>query len=375
MPLVSVLLPTFSRNSSGHLRNAIMSVLEQGVGDFELFVVDDGSTDGSAETIREIAARDNRVRHLRFEENVGLPALTCAEAFRQSKGDFIAWQFDDCTWKPDLLSSLIEEARKKPQVGLIYGQTQMNSGTSTDVLGEAFSKEALLTKNFIPNCATLIRRDVFLKAGWFDPSVVLKRICDYDMWVRASEHFEFAFLEKILAVENGLSLPDSLGNSVTLVSSLATRYRQNDRSAYLQIENMENWVPYAVSDWMNEAEKEEFAQILFEHLLRIKKYSRAMSAVYQIIPHKFDNATPLESPASSLQISQDIFLWYIARLSQARQKREAEAGDYIKKQRKYIEDQHAYIERQHKMIHDLEGAIAPQNPSRWSALKRAFKLD
>jgi glycosyltransferase involved in cell wall biosynthesis len=373
MPLVSVLLPTYSRNASGHLRNAIMSVLEQDMPDLELFVIDDGSVDGSAATISEIASNDTRVHHLRFEENVGLPALTCGEAFRRSKGEFIAWQFDDCVWKPDLLSTLIQVAGEHPDSGMVYGQAQMNAGTSSSILGEAFDRETLLQRNIIPNCSTLIRREVFLKAGWLDPSVILKRICDYDMWIRVSEHFNITFFEKVVAIENGLSLPDSLGNSVTLVSSLAQKYREQDRTAYLQIENINAWNPYATSEWMDESEKEQTAQVICEHFLRTKKYPKAVSTVCEILPSKF-SAVPVDEVGGSTRMTENVFAWYIDKLNEAKQKREVEAVEYIRNQSKYIEDQHAYIDRQHQMIHDLQAEVLSIKLSRWSALKRVFSL-
>lgn len=369
MPLVSVLLPTYSRNASDYLRNSIMSVLDQDMPDFELFVVDDGSVDGSAATIAEIAAQDSRVHHVRFEQNVGLPALTCGEAFRRSKGEFIAWQFDDCVWKPDLLSSLIKVARDNPDSGMVYGQAQMNAGSSTSILGEAFCREVLLQRNIIPNCSTLIRREVFLKAGWLDPSVILKRICDYDMWIRAAKHFDITFLEKVVAVENGLSLPDSLGDSVTLMSSLAQKYREHDRTSYLMIENIENWNPYGSSEWMDEVETEQFAQVVCEHLLRTKKYSKAVSTVRELLPKMFDGSLA-DNVNNANQLTENVFAWYIDRLNEARHKREFEAQEYIRGQDKYIEDQHAYIDRQHKMIHDLTG----RGLSRWSALKRVLSI-
>ena len=373
MPLVSVLLPTYSRNASNYLRNAIMSVLEQDMRDLELFVIDDGSVDGSAETIAEIASMDPRLHHVRFEENVGLPALTCGEAFRRSQGEFIAWQFDDCVWKPDLLSSLIKVARDNPDSGMVYGQAEMNAGDSTSIFGEIFDREVLKQRNIIPNCSTLIKREVFLTAGWLDPSVILKRICDYDMWIRAAEHFEITFLEKVVAVENGLSLPDSLGNSVTLMSSLAKKYREQDRTTYLNIDNIEAWNPYAASEWMDDLEKEQVAQLVCEHLLRTKKYAKAVSTVCELLPNKFGSMVNGES-GSDARLTENVLAWYIDKLNEQRQKREKEAQEHIRRQDQYIVDQHAYIERQHQMIYELQARVPEKDLSRWSAFKRVLSI-
>lgn len=374
MPLVSVLLPTFNRNASGYLRNAIESVLAQEMSDLELFVIDDGSIDGSATTIAEIASTDPRVHPVRFDANVGLPALTCAEAFRRSAGEFIAWQFDDCVWKPDHLLSLVQVARDNPASGMVYGQAQINTGVSTNILGEAFSREVLLERNIVPNCSALIRRDVFLHVGWLDPSVILKRICDYDMWIRISAHYDIKFLDKVVAVENGMALPDSLGNSVTLVSSLAKKYRAQDRTAYLQIENMERWQPFAAEEWMGEKDREQLAQIACEHFLRTKKYPQAVEVVGNLLPNKFISATEGDQ-ANNTQVIERIFAWYIDKLNEAKQSREAETQAYISKQAQYIEDQHVYIERQHRMIRDLQDGVPVGNLLRWSHLKDSDQPD
>jgi glycosyltransferase involved in cell wall biosynthesis len=65
-PLVSVILPTYCRAQSGHLRKAIETVLAQGFEDFELIIVDDGSVDGSSAILRDYTQRDTRVRTLRL---------------------------------------------------------------------------------------------------------------------------------------------------------------------------------------------------------------------------------------------------------------------------------------------------------------------
>src|SRR2546430_3881689 len=74
-PLVSVILPTYARHASGRLQRAVDSVLSQSFTNFELIIVDDGSTDGSNEFIEHCRALDPRVVHVRHELNSGLPAL------------------------------------------------------------------------------------------------------------------------------------------------------------------------------------------------------------------------------------------------------------------------------------------------------------
>ena len=90
-PLVSVVMSVF--NGGDYLQTALESVLDQEGVDFEFVVVDDGSTDGSAAKLAEIARRDARVRVIR-QENAGLTRALmrgCSEA----RGDFVARQDGD----------------------------------------------------------------------------------------------------------------------------------------------------------------------------------------------------------------------------------------------------------------------------------------
>lgn len=361
MPLVSVLLPTYNRNTSNYLRNAIMSVLEQDMRDFELFVVDDGSQDGSSTTIADIALQDPRVRHIRSEKNIGLPALTCFSAFQESASEFIAWQFDDCIWEPDLLSSLLKVAVAHPDAGMVYGQAKLDLGGSTRVLGEAFDRQILLQRNIIPNCSTLIRRAVFSDVGWLDPSIILKRICDYDMWIRLSEKYDIEFLEKVVAVENGMKLADSLGNSVTFIQALSDKYRKVDRTSYLQISNAVNWNPFKVDDWMDHGDRQQLAQLIIEHFLRTNDPKRAIEEALAVIPQEVLQSTSNMSAFSSSLLA-DFFFWYIGKLSSGNSRREMDMQSQIRKQAQYIEEQHAYIERQHEMIRELSINGLSQSP-------------
>lgn len=351
MPLVSVVLPTYSRNASGLLRKAIESVLAQDMPDLELLVVDDGSTDGSAKTIAELAATDSRVKHIRFDKNVGLPAYTTGEAFRQSAGEYIAWQFDDCEWKPYHLSSLLKLANDNPDAAVFYGKVHWNNGSTHVEFGENFNKEKLLTNtNIIPNCSTLIRRKVYETVGWVDPSVLLKRTNDLDLWIRASKEFEFIHLPRVVAVENGVSLSDSLGNSVSLASSLSLKYSAHDRNKYLNISNFDQWTPYSPPEWMNEEEKEEYAFIAFEHYLRIDDISNGCKAV--------ETAIPKLSGDGQLSM-QGAFKWFSSRMMNEHRRALLSHGDHMQEQLKHINTQQIYIDQQQLHI-DKQQALVDQ---------------
>lgn len=306
MPLVSVLLPTHSRNHSGYLSKSISSVLEQDIDDFELIVVDDGSSDGSADTISEYCRQDSRVKHLRFEKNIGLPALTTAKAFKQSTGKYIAWQFDDCTWSSTHLSELLKAAKGYQNPVILYGQATVKTNEGEFTFGDKFIANELQHRNFIPNVSTLTDKRIFDEIGWFDPSIVLKRINDYDFWVRASKKFQFVYIPKVLSTEHGTILNDSLGNSVSLFSNLAMKVVKSERNEQLLISNIDNWKPFTPPQWMDNLDKEQVAYLTFEHFLRIKDLRSGVIELSKII------GRPIESTPTDQDVIAAVN-WHVAK--------------------------------------------------------------
>jgi glycosyltransferase involved in cell wall biosynthesis len=112
--VVSILMPVF--NGAAHLREAVGSVLAQSFSDWELLVVDDGSSDGSAEVAEGVA--DSRVRILRNGENLGLvPTLNVGLA--EARGEFVARCDADDLCAPNRLAEQVAFARGNPAVPLI----------------------------------------------------------------------------------------------------------------------------------------------------------------------------------------------------------------------------------------------------------------
>lgn len=351
---VIVLLPTHARNSSGMLENSITSILNQTFKNFKLVIIDDASNDGSKETIRKHAIADERICHIRLESNVGLPALTGGRAIANLNFDYLAWMFDDCEWEQNCLEELLKAAQSNPKAGLIYGQaTLAMPGNESRTLGIPFDQEKLQTENFIPNCATLIPRTTINSIGWLDPSVILKRVCDHDYWLRISELFFVEFVPKVLAKEHGIKLPDSLGNSVTLDRDLMRSYFKIPRNKSLLLSNIDNWNPFASHDWMDSNQRDSYAEIVIEHLARTRNLENIVNTVEKIGPKITQGTASIDHPKKLIET----LIWFIERktISQSTEKIKLhehiqKQGDYIEKQARYIDEQHSYIENQTKML-------------------------
>lgn len=239
-PKVSIFLPTFARYQDGFLQRAVDSALRQTWREFELLVIDDGSTDGTADYLASQAAADPRVVHIRLEQNTGLPAYALSQAYPQATGEYFAWLFDDCELEPDHLETLVGQLRERPALGMVYAQARAQlHGDRSFVIGAPLDIEALSQgANSIPNTCVVLPRSTIERIGWYDPHIILKRLCDWDLWLRIASEFEIGYIDRILATEYGVGLPGSLGRLNRENGELALRYARLPRNHRLAPETL-----------------------------------------------------------------------------------------------------------------------------------------
>ncbi len=342
MSLISILLPTFARNTGGMLIAAIESVLSQTYSEFELLIVDDGSIDGSADTIAAFSARDSRVRAVRFERNVGLPALTTARAFCEAVGSRIAWMFDDCLWEPDCLAALTAALEASPSSAIAYGRCRL--GIDGPLIGAPLDPARLAAgDNHIPNCTTLIRREVYEAVGWPDPHILLVRFSDWDFWNRAAQAgSKFAFVDRALATERGVGLADSLGNTTALNRDLMQRYSAMERAAALHPSRWPDWRPLAAPPGLlrTDEERAAYLAIALDHLARTGRIEAFRALAHD--PELQPLGGLLEDPAKA-------FAWWGSRWRAEAADANARAamlqGEVLRRQT-YIDEQQAFIDAQ-----------------------------
>jgi glycosyltransferase involved in cell wall biosynthesis len=266
---VSILLPTFARYRDGFLQRAVESALSQTWKNFELIVVDDGSLDGSEGYLAAVAARDARVVHLRLERNIGLPALTLSMAYKLASGDYFAWLFDDCELKPTHIETLVTAIQANSEWAMVFGVAEATLSDETHVrIGSAVVRDKLTSgHNDIPNVGVLLPRSTIERFGWYDPHVLLKRLCDWDLWARIAKEAHIGFVDQVVAVEHGARLPESLGRTNLLNSHLAVRYAHTDRNDRLRPEQIQQDDAFRrdiLAD-MTGDEARDLEYVLFEH--------------------------------------------------------------------------------------------------------------
>ncbi|MCA9368060.1 glycosyltransferase family 2 protein [Candidatus Kaiserbacteria bacterium] len=181
---VSVIIPTFNR--SHYLRQAIISVLTQTYPDFEILVVDDGSTDDTATVVTEFD--DPRIIYL-YQENAGRSAAR-NRGLGTARGEFIGFLDDDDLYLPDKLAQQVAFLDQNQDVGLVTGGYQLIAADgSLREIHEAWKMQSKLT---LPDCLyscplltctiLLRRRWLTLLDHWFDPT--MERAEDTDFWIR-----------------------------------------------------------------------------------------------------------------------------------------------------------------------------------------------
>lgn len=189
---VSVVLPTY--NGERYLAQAIQSVLAQTYENWELIVVDDCSTDGTAEIIQYYARQDARIRVIHNAENEKLPR-SLNIGFRQARGDYLTWTSDDNFYQETALAVMVQALEAHPEYGMVYCDMAylledgiLRSRPSADVV-------RLYAEDVIGACF-LYRSQVLKTVGEYDPDMIL--VEDYDYWLRISRNYQILHIPQCL---------------------------------------------------------------------------------------------------------------------------------------------------------------------------------
>lgn len=192
-PLVSVIMPAY--NAERYIADSIRSVLAQTFTDWELVVVDDGSTDGTAEVVRHLAAGESRVKYI-FQEN-GRLGKARNTAILNSSGRLIAFLDSDDLWLPQKLELQVR-AQEETAADVVFTGAYIFHGDDVTDETRAFPirpgkfrgqdiLDLLLKSNFIPVMSVMMKREAFDEAGPFEEAMPYHGCEDYDLWLRLAK--------------------------------------------------------------------------------------------------------------------------------------------------------------------------------------------
>jgi glycosyltransferase involved in cell wall biosynthesis len=206
MPKVSVIIPTY--NQAHFIAESIQSVLDQTFQDFEIVVVDDGSTDNTKEVVCNF--KDVRIKYI-YQENNGVSTARntgiCA-----STGEYIAFLDSDDVLLKNSLEKRVQVLNRHPEVAFIYGWNYIIDEKGRIVKlskkrqkhtcvreGSEQIRDFLIHGNRIGVCCAMARQRCLYEVGLFDPTFHYGSE-DFDMWVRLDKRYAVACIAEPLAI-------------------------------------------------------------------------------------------------------------------------------------------------------------------------------
>ncbi len=199
---VSIIMPVL--NGERFIGEAIQSILAQTYGNYELIVIDDGSTDRTCQLAQSFAGK-LALQYVRHESPWGI-APSMNDGVRHATGDLIAFLDHDDGWMQEFLATEVKYLEEHPGMGMVHSDFQ-----TIDVDGNIMEESVALCRqrkrpsgdvfrdlfmdSFIVGNSVLIRKECFTRLGLFDETL---RWGDYHMWMRIARHYQVGYVAKVL---------------------------------------------------------------------------------------------------------------------------------------------------------------------------------
>ena len=200
---VSVVIPTFNR--AQYIVRTITSVTNQSFSDFELIIVDDGSTDSTEELVNELSLNDPRIKYIK-STNMGVSHARNL-GVDNSSGQLIAFLDSDDEWIANKLKLQVHFMRENPEYFWCHGneiwkrngQVKKQHTKHKKSGGDQFARSLELC--CISPSTVMISKDILASHKWFKEDFI---VCeDYDLWLRLSCRNKIGFIEEELTIKHG----------------------------------------------------------------------------------------------------------------------------------------------------------------------------
>lgn len=210
--MFSIIIPLY--NKSPYIKKALHSVINQTFQDFEVIIIDDGSTDGSVQRVEELFQSQSLLPDkykLIKQPNQGVSTAR-NNGVKLAVFDYIAFLDADDWWEPDYLENMKQLIEKYPEAGIYassyykvkYGKTTpakigVDVGFQNGLINyfQVYAKTLWMP---LTSITTVIKKAVFEELEGFKPQLKLGE--DFDLWVRIAEKYPVAFINKPLAFYN-----------------------------------------------------------------------------------------------------------------------------------------------------------------------------
>jgi glycosyltransferase involved in cell wall biosynthesis len=208
-PLVSICVTSY--NHQNHVRAAVESAQQQTFSDWEMILIDDGSTDGTLDALKDIC--DERISIESFATNK-TRCVALNQCLDKAKGRFLAILNSDDLWHPTKLERQLDIMQSRNQVGVVFSWVNaIDENGSDQGRTEHFHRQNrsrhewlkyLLTEG-TPFChaSALVRREVYEQVGRYDER--LTQLLDFEQWIRTCEDFEVWIIPDLLTSERRMA--------------------------------------------------------------------------------------------------------------------------------------------------------------------------
>ncbi len=193
MCLISIIIPTFNR--SALLKRALDSIYEQTVSGYEVIVIDDGSTDGTADMIRV----DYPNAHYHYQSNAGV-SFARNNGVKRAKGTWLAFLDSDDEWVPQKLENQLKLLNSFPEYKICHTEEiWIRNGIRVNQMKKHQKRGGWIFSRCLPLCAMspssiAIHRSVFEDVGYFDTQ--LPACEDYDLWLRITAKYPVLYIKE-----------------------------------------------------------------------------------------------------------------------------------------------------------------------------------
>lgn len=225
-PLISVIIPTFNRPLQ--LKRAVQSVLNQTYPNYEIIIIDDGSTLDITEVINSFS--DSRIKLIKHECKRGAPSARNS-GLQIARGDFINFLDDDDEIAPDKFAKQLAKFNEcTDTTGVVYAGVCYALEATRQIVRQFIHRFSgnvflpLLRDNFLVIQTPLISRNCLEKAGVFDESLPGNQ--DWDLFLRLARHYEFALVPEVLATiwVHGNQITADLQRKIVSYEKIKTKY-------------------------------------------------------------------------------------------------------------------------------------------------------
>ncbi len=211
--MISVIIPTYNR--ADIVRRAILSVLNQQGAEFELIVVDDGSTDNTEEKVLKLYQPNGHNHHWSFGDNPTTPKTLPIKFISQmnrgvsaarntgiahAKGEWIAFLDSDDEWMPGILEAQMDFFKKNPEYKICQtDEIWIRKGVRVNKMKKHEKKGGWIFEHCLPLCAispssVMMHRSLFEAVGYFNENYPACE--DYEMWLRIASRYPVGLIEE-----------------------------------------------------------------------------------------------------------------------------------------------------------------------------------